>query len=149
MEKKLTVTIEPRPKERPQGRVAYTKEKKPYVQMYTPPETKKYEDAIRKAWVKEHGETPMEGPLVIRLYFYFRIPKSDTKTKKAQKIDGKLREEIREDVDNCAKSILDALNKTAYGDDRQVVTVLAKKRYAEVPHVTIILAEYKPKEESA
>ena len=146
MEKKLTIMIDPRPKERPQGRVAYTREKKPYVQMYTPPETKKYEQAIRDAWVREHGDKPMEGPLIVRVYFHFRIPKSDTKARKAAKLNGGMREEIREDVDNCVKSVLDALNKTAYADDRQVIKLLSGKRYAEVPQVKIIISQAEEKE---
>ena len=115
--------------------------------MYTPPETKKYEKAIHDAWVKEHGDKPMEGPLMVRAYFCFRIPKSDTKARKASKLNGGMREEIREDVDNCVKSVLDALNKTAYEDDRQIIKLLAGKRYAEAPHVKIIISDMKEEKE--
>lgn len=148
-EKRLTIMIDPRPKERPQGRVAYTKEKKPFVQMYTPAATKKYEETIRKAWMMKHGNVPLEGPLTVRLYFYFGIPKSDTKAKKAAKAGGMMRDSIREDVDNCTKSVLDALNGVAYKDDSQVVTILAKKRYADVPHVVIIISEWKEEKKDA
>jgi Holliday junction resolvase RusA-like endonuclease len=146
-EKRLTIMVDPRPKERPQGRVAYTKEKKPFVQMYTPAATKKYEEEIRKVWIRTHGNTPMEGPLLARVYCYFRIPKSDTKAKKAAKLNGEYREEIRDDVDNCGKAVMDALNKVAYNDDKQIIKVLAVKNWAEVGHVTVIISKYQKKEE--
>lgn len=45
------------------------------------------------------------------------------------------------DTDNIAKSILDSLNKIAYLDDKQVVDLRVRKRYAEVPSVSVWISE--------
>lgn len=47
------------------------------------------------------------------------------------------------DIDNIAKSILDALNKLAYRDDTQVVTLHMEKHYAEDPRVEVEIEEIK------
>lgn len=47
------------------------------------------------------------------------------------------------DIDNIAKSILDALNKLAYRDDTQVVTLHMEKHYAENPRVEVEIEEIK------
>lgn len=38
----------------------------------------------------------------------------------------------REDVDNCAKSVLDGMKRVIYGDDRQVLSLTAFKRVTRV-----------------
>jgi Holliday junction resolvase RusA-like endonuclease len=37
----------------------------------------------------------------------------------------------KEDIDNCAKAILDALNEIAYLDDKQIVELHIKKEYTQ------------------
>lgn len=45
------------------------------------------------------------------------------------------------DIDNIVKLVLDAINKHAYKDDRQVVLVLAAKVYHEEAGVDVIVQE--------
>jgi Holliday junction resolvase RusA-like endonuclease len=45
------------------------------------------------------------------------------------------------DVDNIAKSILDALNGTAYDDDKRVVALTIYKEYADIARVNVMLGE--------
>jgi Holliday junction resolvase RusA-like endonuclease len=45
------------------------------------------------------------------------------------------------DVDNIAKSILDALNGAAYDDDKQVVALMIHKEYSDTPRVDIKLGD--------
>jgi Holliday junction resolvase RusA-like endonuclease len=41
------------------------------------------------------------------------------------------------DIDNVVKSVTDALNGLAYGDDSQIVSLYVHKRYGLVPMVEV------------
>lgn len=56
-------------------------------------------------------------------------------------LDNKIYPTVKPDTDNIAKSILDALNGIAYNDDKQVVTLIVQKWYAEVPSVSVMIKE--------
>lgn len=63
--------------------------------------------------------TKLEGKLKVELGFCYKTPKRPTTDIPVG------------DVDNLAKSILDALHGVAFTDDRQVVELHVKKQYAE------------------
>lgn len=142
MEKKAEIYITPFGKERPRASVVGG-----HARIYTPKATEIYEREIKKAWEKENGSEPFSGPLVMRLYFYMPIPKSETKANKLKMLEKKKRPVTKPDLDNLSKSIMDALNGVAYNDDNQIVTLLAKKYYGEIPCVKIIVAEWEAKED--
>lgn len=147
MEKRLEMTIEPRPKERPRAKVIKTKSGSYIAQIYTPSTTEDYEKKIRSEWIKACGEDVFTGPVVVRIHFRMPIPKSTTKAKRAEMLARKIRPTVKPDIDNLAKSVLDALNGVAYKDDSQIVTTLVKKYYAEIPGVKVIISEWKEEEE--
>ena len=59
-----------------------------------------------------------------------------------------IRPTVKPDLDNLDKAVMDALNKVAYKDDSQIVAKVSKKHYAEVPNVTIVIAEYGKEEKN-
>jgi Holliday junction resolvase RusA-like endonuclease len=141
MEKRLVMTIEPKPKERPRAAIIGG-----HARIFTPKTTEAYEKEIRAAWVRANGDKPEEGPLRARIYFGLPIPKSETKANKLLMVLRKVFPTKRPDLDNLIKSVLDALNGVAYKDDCQIVTMLSRKNYAEAPYVKVILNDEKPKE---
>ena len=141
MEKRLVMTITPKPKERPRAAIIGG-----HARIFTPKTTEAYEKEIRAAWVRANGDQPEEGPLRARIYFGLPIPKSETKENKLQMIQRKVFPTKKPDLDNLAKAVLDALNGVAYKDDCQIVTMLSRKNYAEAPYVKVILNDEKPKE---
>lgn len=141
MEKRLVMTIEPKPKERPRAAIIGG-----HARIFTPKTTEAYEKEIRAAWIRANGDKPEEGPLRARIYFGLPIPKSETKANKLAMVLRKVFPVKRPDLDNLDKAVLDALNGVAYKDDCQIVTMLSKKNYAEAPYVKVILDEEKPKE---
>lgn len=143
MEKRLSITVEPAPKERPRATVVGG-----HARIYTPRTTETYEKKIRDAWVKAHGDKPMEGQLLARIFYGFPIPKSTPKKKIPDMLARIIRPTVKPDLDNLDKAVMDALNKVAYKDDSQIVAKVSKKHYAEVPHVTVIIAEYGKEEKS-
>ena len=142
MEKRLMMTLEPKPKERPRAAIIAGR-----ARIFTPKTTEAYEKEIRAAWIRNNGNKPEEGPLRVRIYFGLPIPKSATKANRALMVLRKVFPTKRPDLDNLCKAVLDALNGVAYQDDSQIVTMATRKNYAEVPYVKVILNDEKPKEE--
>lgn len=101
---RITVPGRPVPKGRPRlgvrGRKAF---------VYTPERTKAYEETVGwHARAAVQGCDALECPVAVCIDLY---------------LHGKR----RIDVDNCAKSILDGMNKIVYTDDNQVVDLRVRK----------------------
>lgn len=56
-------------------------------------------------------------------------------------INGVIRPITKPDVDNCAKSILDALNKIAYNDDSRIVELIVRKVYDNDDYTKVRIKE--------
>ena len=72
----------------------------------------------------------------------FAIPKSFSKKKQKEALEGTIRPLTKPDADNIAKIICDALNDIAYKDDTQIIELTITKQYASEPKVKITLVEY-------
>lgn len=80
-------------------------------------------------------------PLSVSITAFYEVPKSYSKKKKQEMLDGQLYPTKKPDIDNIAKCVLDALNKLAYRDDTQVVKLHMEKHYAEIPRVEVEIRE--------
>lgn len=128
---KIELPGEPRGKGRPRSRVAWTKDDKPFVSVYTDAETRKYETAL--AWQAKaamRGRPPLEGPLAVYVQAFFTIPKSWPMKKRDAALSGVVRPTGAPDWDNISK-MLDALNDIVWRDDSQVVDARITKLYSE------------------
>lgn len=115
-------------------------------QAYTPKRTKDYEGRVLNAFRSSYrGPYPAFGsdvPVRICITVHQAIPKSWSKKKRLQAEIGAITPLSRNgDVDNIAKSILDALNGFAYEDDCQVTTLVITKMYAAEPSAEVWLRE--------
>ena len=109
---------------------------------YTPEQTKNYENWVKLSFINQYPNfKPLENELVVSIKAYFEIPKSVSKKKREQMLNGNIRPTIKPDLDNIAKSILDALNKLAYLDDKQIVLLKVEKFYDESPRVELMVEE--------
>jgi Holliday junction resolvase RusA-like endonuclease len=104
---------------------------------YTPDKTKNYETLVKELFFIEHGQILLDGPLDVEIKAFFKIPKSTSKKKRYEMVQGILRPIKKPDVDNVIKSITDALNDLAYLDDKQIVKVTTEKLYSEEPRVEV------------
>ena len=89
---------------------------------YTPRATVAYEEAV--GWVARAAgvRRPCEGPVRLTLRLWFP-------------------DQRRRDLDNCAKSILDGLNRVAWQDDSQVVELTVTRRLdRDRPRAEVTLA---------
>jgi len=83
---------------------------------YTPAKTLEFEHSIREAWIDQHGDTPLEGPVGMSVELgtdYVDVQVWELEESHRPK-------HVTGDVDNYHKAIQDALNTVAYVDDKQV-----------------------------
>lgn len=106
---------------------------------YTPTATKNYETAVRTCYMNAAppGERLHAGSVRVQIMAYYPIPKNWNKAEKRAAMAGEKLPEVKPDLDNCAKAILDALNGLAYEDDSAVTDLTVCKRYAEIGHVVV------------
>ena len=113
---------------------------------YTPKRTKDYEgrvlDAFRSSYRGFYPAFGKDVPVRISITVRQEIPKSWSKKKRSEAESGEIVPLSRNgDIDNIAKSIMDALNGFAYEDDCQVTTLVITKIYAVQPGADITLRE--------
>ena len=113
---------------------------------FTPKDTVMYENLVKLMYSSQVGNKFLEGAIKAEIIGYFSIPKSTSKKKKVEMIEGKIEYTHKIDCDNLAKIILDALNKIAYHDDAQITQLYVQKKYAEEPKVVVTLTELEAKE---
>jgi crossover junction endodeoxyribonuclease RusA len=104
-----TIQWTPRAKQRPRTTVKSGK-----AVTFTPPETREAEKRIREQWTAP----PEEGP--ISVIVVFRDTDFDIEVAAA---DEPVSKKLRGDLDNYAKTVLDALNGVAWVDDKQIVSL--------------------------
>ena len=111
--------------------------------VYTPNKTKDYEFLIQQSFKLYNPKfSIMEGRIAIEIIAFMSIPKNTSKIKKEQMIKNEISPTKKPDIDNIAKSILDALNKFAFKDDNQVCKFMIQKKYCLQEKIYIKVEEY-------
>lgn len=109
---------------------------------YTPKKTRQGEDMIIVQAVKYRPEEPIKGSIYLQIDVNVRIPKATSKKKRLLMLYRKIRPTARPDIDNYAKTILDALTRAMFWmDDNQIVDLHARKYYADIPRTDIRIGE--------
>lgn len=108
----LEIDIMPKGKERPRFNNGH---------VYTSPAQFEHERCIRGEWMAKYGIEPVatDCPVAVTLSFSKTLPKSVREPRPWI---------IKPDIDNLAKSVLDALNGVAYADDAQIVSLTVTKQ---------------------
>jgi len=147
-EVKFTIPGEPEGKGRPRFSTGYGGKGKSFVRVHTPTKTLNYENLIKVEYVNQSGfKFPDDAMLDMRIVAYYLVPKSDSRKKREQKLNGEIRPTKKPDADNVVKSVADALNGIAYRDDTQIVDCQVRKFYSENPRVVVRIAEIERKEQ--
>jgi len=132
----LTIPIKAVGKERPRFHPQFK-----YA--YTPKKTKDFESKIAayfSVYMNNNKLKIIEGYVRADVVFYIKVPKSWSKKKKQEALDGKIRP-TKADADNQLKSLFDGLNNVAYEDDRQIVEGSFNKLYNEEDMISIKIVE--------
>lgn len=114
-----------------------------YVKTYTPKDTADYEDYIRECYLLQGGQIKTEEAIRVEIIGYFPVPKSVSKKTRQEMLSGRIPYTKKVDCDNLAKVVLDALNRVAYDDDKQVVDLRVKKEYSENPKVLVKIERWR------
>ena len=102
--------------------------------MYTPAETVAFESIVRQIAV-EHFPEPLVGPVKVTVIATFVPAESWSAKKRAAHLH---RPHIQKpDCDNCAKAILDGLNRIAFADDAQVAEISARKVWGIIEQTVV------------
>lgn len=119
------------PKERARARIVTPKGGKPFVSLYTPAETRQYEEKVKAiAWRAWGAHPPSTRPIELQLTVYVTIPASWPKWKAEAAVRGEIAPTSVPDLDNIEKAIADAMNGVVYLDDGQVCSSDKVKLYA-------------------
>lgn len=98
--------------------------------VYTPQKTRNFENDILY-FVSRENVTKIRGPISARIEVFYQKPKSISK-RAIWKV-------TKPDVDNIAKSVLDALNGYCYVDDNQVCELYISKKYSDRSYILLTL----------
>ena len=129
------VNIKPRGQGRPRARmIPVTKggKKTNIVTMYKAHEDVDYEKQIREAYLRTYAiARPLPDVLEVEIITNMFIGEKATKSTMKLLSEGKVFPAKKPDIDNIAKAVLDALNKVAWEDDRQIVKLTVEKLYVD------------------
>jgi len=111
--------------------------------IYTPNRTKDYEMLIKQYFkIKYPNHRELEGRLSVEIIAYMRIPKNTSKKKAEEMLNGNVSQTRKPDIDNIAKSALDAMNKFVFKDDNQISKMKIEKKYGQIEKIYIKVEEY-------
>jgi Holliday junction resolvase RusA-like endonuclease len=110
---------------------------------YTPAKTRAYEAALAGAARVAMGrQKPMDGPLIVNVRAFMRVPASWNRKRRDAALAGVVYP-TRWDWDNLAK-VCDALNGIVWTDDSQIVQGHVTKQYSESPRLRIEVRRLDP-----
>jgi Holliday junction resolvase RusA-like endonuclease len=113
-----------------------------FVQTYTPEKTRTYETLIKDAAIEAMGASePLETPVNLYLYIRAPIPKSYSKKKIADCLNGFEKPIKKPDASNVLKSVEDAMNGVVYKDDTQIVNIHVTKVYSSQSGIDVCVKE--------
>ena len=150
VEVRFSVPGEPEGKGRPRFSTGYSgRGGRAFVRVHTPMQTVNYENLVKVEYenAARGFMFPDNAMLDMRIVAYYGVPKSDSKKKREQKLNGEIRPTKKPDADNVVKSVADALNGIAYKDDTQIVDCQIRKFYSDKPRVEVRIIEIERKEQ--
>lgn len=113
-----------------------------FVATYTPEKTVNYENLVKMAASNAMKSlAPTTKPVDVFIQLNLQIPESWSKLKKKKALLNDIRATKKPDIDNMIKAIKDGCNGIVWKDDSQVVSILAVKRYSEMPRAIVVIEE--------
>lgn len=111
---------------------------------YTPSKTSNYETMVKYIFRSKFPDHKLFlGKVEANITAIFEVPKSYSKKKTRELLNGFNNYVNKPDLDNIAKIILDSLNGIAYKDDSQITVLHINKMYGEKAKVIVEIKEMK------
>ena len=103
-----------------------------------------YADKVKAAYLSAYPFNTLvwanKEPLEVVVNIYMAVPQSASKKKRDHMIVYEYPTKVP-DVDNCAKSVLDACKGMIFGDDCQIVSLTTNKFWNEKDYVEVTIRE--------
>lgn len=117
---------------------------KGHMALIQPKTNSNYMTMVKNAYLQAHGNYMFEAdkPLELTIRAYYSIPKNTAKYKIPLMEKGEIRPTKKPDCDNISKIVCDSLNKLAFADDSQIVSLRVYKYYSKQPCVTVSIEEF-------
>jgi Holliday junction resolvase RusA-like endonuclease len=114
-----------------------------FIRHVTPEKTVNYENLIGLCFLEQCDEKHFnQEPLEMEIRCFFEVPKSFSKKKRDQALNGEILPTKKPDADNIAKIYCDALNKIAYTDDTQIIKLTITKTYSETEYTETVIQKH-------
>lgn len=111
--------------------------------VYTPNKTKDYEYLVQQSFKLKYPRfQEITGRVGIEIIAYIKIPKSTPKKDIEKMLEGEISPTKKPDIDNIAKSLLDAMNNFVFHDDNAVSKITVEKKYSLEDKTYIKVYEY-------
>lgn len=111
-----------------------------HASVYTDAKTASYENLVAlSAQAAMRGRKPFDAPVEMVVSVRVTPPKSASKAKRAQMLEGLIWPAKKPDLTNIIKAVEDGANGIAYTDDALIVTLSADKVYAETAGVDVVI----------
>ena len=107
-----------------------------YARAYTPKKTRDYE-ALVKYYALQLKQEPLTEAIEVAISVHRVPPKSWSKKKQKEALDGVIKPVVKSDIDNYCKSIIDGLNGILFQDDKQICKLIATKEYSETDKAVV------------
>lgn len=108
------------------------------VTTFTPEKTASYENLVKvKAEEAMVGRELISGAVAVTILLFITPPASWSNKKMLQALNHEIMPTTKPDIDNVIKGIFDAMNEIVWNDDKQVVDVTIRKRYANTARATV------------
>ena len=136
-------TVPGKPQGKARARTYYNASTKKHCST-TPENTVLYENFIKDRYLQmaKGAFLERERPVTLRIIARYLPPKSVSKKRKLDMLEGRELPLKKPDMDNIVKVVADALNGVAYHDDTQIALVQAKKCYSAVEGLDVTVEEY-------
>ena len=115
------------------------------IRMYDPKKVatfKRQLGMLARQAMQERGLETFDGPLEVCMEFYRPVQASISNKERARRLLGAHRPTVKPDLSNYIKALEDALNGIIWADDNLIVSLEAKKFYAEQPHLMVEIKEW-------
>lgn len=116
-----------------------------HVRAITPKQTVEYEHWVKLCYNNELIKNGCQldydktKPINMQIEVYFAPPTSVSKKKTDAMLQDVIKHTKKPDLDNIIKCITDGLNRIAYDDDKQIVSLSATKKYARNSYVRVTI----------
>jgi Holliday junction resolvase RusA-like endonuclease len=111
-----------------------------FAKAYTDAKTANMETWVKACAIGSAPPAPLDGPLELAVDIVVAVAPSWPKRRREDALAGQIFPTNKPDLDNCLKLVADALNGIIWQDDKQLVRMVASKRFGLAPQTVLTIS---------